>query len=426
MDAVGGCGHWNARAARLRHLRHFIEALRMTRDDQNQSFRGTQIKVLKKQLLFPFARAGKEEHGPAERLTPGASSGELTGVGRRIELEVSAHLNPRCPERAQPLGIRGALRAHGRERGECRAGQAAQPRVAAGGLLRHARVREHERNPARGAGVDQIRPYLGFHDHAQTRPEIAEEALHRRGQVVRNEARFDGVAIDLPQGLAAGGRRAGHQDAVVRKRSLQRPYQGRRGARLAHGDRVYPHQPLWFRQRIAAETLGDIASVSRLAPAAPPQAEEDQGHADGEQHAVQAPHWITWRTASSTSTTCGGRRGAPTLRARRAPYRPVSAGSEPQKIATAGAPEAAARCDRPLSNPTTVFAPASTRASASSVIFSGTSASPIPRAMRSARPRSSEFPQGSITASPSARPRSIQRSSGQSLSVRLVIVSSTE
>src|SRR3982751_5384190 len=108
MDAVGGCGHWNARAARLRNLCHFVEALRMPRDDQNQGLWGKQLEVLKKQLLFPFARARKEEHGPGERLTPGAPGAKLTGIGRRVELEVATHLDARCAKRAQPLGIRGA------------------------------------------------------------------------------------------------------------------------------------------------------------------------------------------------------------------------------------------------------------------------------------------------------------------------------
>ena len=55
----------------------------------------------------------------------------------------------------------------------------------------------------------------------------------------------------------------------------------------------------------------------------------------------------------------------------------------------------------------------------------GTCASGSAAAMRAARARSASLPQGSTTGMPSARPSSIQLSSGQSLSSRLVIVRST-
>src|ERR1041385_1300307 len=96
--------------------------------------------MLKKQLLFAFAGTGKEEHRAAQRFPPGASCGELRGVRRGVELEVSAHLNARRTERTEALGVGAALRAHRRKRRERRPRESPRACIAASELPRHARI----------------------------------------------------------------------------------------------------------------------------------------------------------------------------------------------------------------------------------------------------------------------------------------------
>ena len=173
--------------------------------------------------------------------------------------------------------------------------------AAAPAALAHARVGEQDRDAARRRDGEQVRPDLGFHQHADRRIGVAQEAAHRAGHVERQPELRVACAQQGLAGGAAGGGAMGEQDASAGPRRAQGVEQRRGGARLAERDRVHPDRPRRHRLAIEAEPLAERARVDRLAPAAPLHAQHVQRRDQAQQQRIGGA-----RGAATGSAAHGG------------------------------------------------------------------------------------------------------------------------
>ena len=277
-----------AQTARGEQRRHLVEALRVSRHDDQQAavVRAQRVEQLR---LLALARARQQQRlASAQRGPERAPFLDLGRVGLDVELQVAGYLDVRGAETAQPPRGAAALRAHRGKAAERGAREPAEAPVAARGFARHARVGQHHRRAVLLAGRQQIRPHLGLHHDPDARPEMREEPRHRPRQVVRQEGATDRLAVDLRHRGAAGGGGAGEQQFEVGKLALQRAHQRRGGAHLADRHRVHPDHPAAGRRRVMAEALAHPAAVDRLAPAAPPKPQQDQRQREPQQRTCRA------------------------------------------------------------------------------------------------------------------------------------------
>ena len=124
--------------------------------------------------------------------------------------------------------------------------------------------------------------------------------------------------------------------------------------------RVSPTDTAWIQiarrarpRRVAAEALADAFAIARLAPPAPPQAQQDQRQRGTQQPGVERPQAISSRRGDRPRAALGGVPTPPRNAVRPVPSGWASSGSESQKMPSTGTRSAAARCISPVSTPTT-------------------------------------------------------------------------
>src|SRR5256712_13886331 len=136
MDLVAVTRYFSAGPAGLPPLCDLFDAVRMARDDHDQELAVPRRQSIQEQLFLAFPRAREQQNRASERGAPGAAGGDLRGVGVDVELEVAGHFDVARAERAQALGVGGALRAHRSQGGKRRPRESTPERIAARRLLR--------------------------------------------------------------------------------------------------------------------------------------------------------------------------------------------------------------------------------------------------------------------------------------------------
>ena len=150
------------------------------------------------------SRVDAREHDAGGRgRAPGAAAREQRRVGRDVELQVAATTHLARARRAQPRGVGLGLREHGARALSTPAASAPRSARRARAALAQARVREHHRHAARRAAGEQVRPDLGFHQHADARGGSGRGSGARR-RACRTAAR----SARRPSRSSAGRRRA--------------------------------------------------------------------------------------------------------------------------------------------------------------------------------------------------------------------------
>ena len=255
---------------------------------------------------------------------------DLRGIGPDVELQVAGDRDRRRAQLPEAARIGLALRAHPGERGKGGSRQPPQEPIALRRLGGHARVGEHERHAVPCADVHQVGPDLRFHQHAEPRPVVLEEALHGARIVVGQPGAKHRFAVDLLDGFAARRGEARQQDVVVGVLPLQRVHERRTGARLAHRHRVHPEELGLHLEVARAEALCDGLAIPRLAAPAPPQPRQDVGQRSPEERGVQdpphqgSPASGARSAVASANAACTATASAPSrLRTRASACRPV-------------------------------------------------------------------------------------------------------
>ena len=286
------------------------------------------------QGLLALARAGGEQHRarpdfPAQ----GFTERELLRRRQGVELHVAQHLDFRRAQRAQADGILFRLCGEGGEALQGAARQIGEAGVTPCRFFRQARVRQQQRDARFLASRHQVRPELGFHDDADGRPEMPQEASHGKRVVVGQVGALDAVAEQRFGSAAAGRRHVREQDAMARIARLERGDDRRSGARLADRDGMQPYNPFpppgrghpvhslsplgrGLGRGVTSKTLADMTKVLRLAAAAQEQMQADVGQQEQQRQVVEeASHHSRSITASMTCSTAGGASAPPRLMA---------------------------------------------------------------------------------------------------------------
>ena len=139
-------------------------------------------------------------------------------------------------------------------------------------------VGQHDRHALVSGAAQQVRPDLGFHQHAHRRSMVAQEAAHRTGRVRRQPALHVAFAQQGLAGFAACRGAVRQQQAQARPLRTQRIDQRRRRTGFPQRHRMQPQRTRRCGAVAEAQPLGQRMPVQRLAPAAPPQAQQiDRG-----------------------------------------------------------------------------------------------------------------------------------------------------
>ncbi len=213
----------------------------MARHQQQQRPRRAQRgPALQQRHLLAFAGDRGQHHGRASvwrHCRPRASSSGLgltsnfrlpqTCTGRRRSCAAAARRPRSAPARRQRAGHR----AH-----QC------ADALALGLALLDSRALASTIGTAGCGAAQQVGPDLGFHDHADRGPVVAQEAPHRTGRVVGQPALRVAVAQQRRAGLAPGGRAMRQQQPQPRALRAQRVDQRRGGAGLAQRHGMQPQR----------------------------------------------------------------------------------------------------------------------------------------------------------------------------------------
>src|SRR5258708_13420782 len=119
---------------------------------------------------------------------------------------------------------------------------------------------------------------------------MREEAAGGESQVVGQPRALDAVAEELLARGEAGGRHVGEEDPPARIARGERFDERRRGARLAHGDRVDPDAPRRRGGGVEAEALAEAIEVAALPARAPGEARDEQRGREGPPQPLQEAH----------------------------------------------------------------------------------------------------------------------------------------
>jgi hypothetical protein len=286
-----------------------LEALRMARhDDQQRPRCGDAPPRREQHRLLAFTRRRGDDDAAAEAGAPGSAASEQAGVGGDVVFQVADDADLAHAGVAQAGGVGLGLRQRRGQALERRPQQRIDAPAALSAALAHARVGEQDRNAARRRDGEQVRPDLGFHQHADRRIGVLQEAAHRTGHVERQPELEVARAQQGLSGSAAGGGAMGQQDASARSRCAQCVEERRGSAGLAERDRMHPDRPRRHRLAIEAEALAGRAGVGRLAPAAPLHAQQVQRRDQAQQQRIGGARRAA--TGSAAHGVFGGERPA--------------------------------------------------------------------------------------------------------------------
>ena len=243
---------------------------------------------------------------PIAAARPASASGSA-GKGGAAYFRLPAVVACAGAERREPRPIGLALGQAEREaaaklRSACR-----QPLPAPERALRDAPVDQRERQVPRARLEDQVRPQLGFDQHAELRAPVREERAPGLRPVDRRElmprARRQLSGHQRRRSHRAGG----HQHLQGGALRQQRLDQGQERAGFADACGMQPQQrPLRTRHARGAEALAPTQGILLAAPRPPPQLRLDQGPAQRGGAAIQL------QQHQATDTSSRSRSGSPT------------------------------------------------------------------------------------------------------------------
>ena len=207
------------------------------------------LDLLQPHGLFALAAAGQQHHGAAGAGAPLAAPLQQLCVGHHVELEVAQHTTHRRAHGREPRGVFLRLGPDGRQAAIRRPRQGRQALRLAQRCFVESRIRQHQRNAPLPAARHQVGPHLGFHQDADGRAELAQEAPHR----TRRVPGLPHLHVTGQQQLFALGppRRGavGEQQAHARQLLSQLGQQDGGGPGFAQRHRMHPHKPA---QRVGA------------------------------------------------------------------------------------------------------------------------------------------------------------------------------
>ena len=161
------------------------------------------------------------------------------------------------------------------------------------------------------AGMDQIRPQFGFHQHTEARRQPFNKMRSIGCRVVRQVADRRPAGKQLQGRFAAGGRHLGHDQWQGIEAPAERLDQRRRGAGFPHRNGMQPDAALRQGRRILFETFVPVFEIGRL-PACPPsqidprQRQQRPGQQPiGAQRRTHARHSASTASTASTAPTSG-------------------------------------------------------------------------------------------------------------------------
>ena len=111
----------------------------------------------------------------------------VDGQAGRGQLEIARWQQTARAELRQAAGVVGRLRVDTVEGANNLVREAAGPAPAPQAAGRHARVDQHQRDPARLTGGEQVRPQLAFDESRRIGPPVVQETGGPGGHVQRNE-----------------------------------------------------------------------------------------------------------------------------------------------------------------------------------------------------------------------------------------------
>ena len=281
IDGAGIAATRHAQPALERKPRHLVEALRVPRHDHQQrtGLERARGKRVEEQRLLALARASRDPHRTvlAEARAELAPALERLGRHGEVELHVADHTHAARAEALEALRVGGCLGGDSREVRKRPSRECRHARVTACGALREPRVGEHHGHAKGGALLEQPRPQLGLEDDAELGAEMAQEPAHREALVVGQPGALHAVAEELDAGVAPRGRHVRDEDAMARMAAPERVDDGRRGARLADGNRVDPNARRLRRRVVMPEAFADAQGIAALAARAQPQPRDHHG-----------------------------------------------------------------------------------------------------------------------------------------------------
>ena len=198
----------------------------------------------------------------------------------------------------EALGVCRALCRHECSAGKHGAEQGAETAISRHRLLRETGARQHHRNAAPPALVEQVRPEFRFHDDGDRRLRAIDEPAHGPRRVVRQITHGGAVAEQRLRSSPSRRRRRRHDHGTSRMAIVQGVHD--RGGR---GDFPQRHGVQPDRRartgRSETETLAEARPVEAV-PQTPPQHHREGDRAEKiDQHAVEETHGYPHPAAGS-------------------------------------------------------------------------------------------------------------------------------
>ncbi len=173
---------------------------------------------------------------------------QLTRPFRQFRIDVNIELDAatdfdtfrRYPQLPVTLGILGSLGHHPVNLCQHLADQRGNLVIASHRFLRQAPIGNHDRNGPCMAGVNQVGPQFGFHDHGQRRPDTLDKALCRTGIVNGQQIMPHLPVHQLAHLPGASGGHGRHDHGPIRIILHQTIEQGSRRHHLTDGSGMNP------------------------------------------------------------------------------------------------------------------------------------------------------------------------------------------
>ncbi len=262
---------------------------------------------LEHQRLLARVGAGSEPHRPlADRGGQARERLRIGRQGRRCVFEVAGRGRLRGAKRREPRPIGLALGQAEREAAAKLRSASRQPLPAPERALRDAPVDQRQWQAPRARLEDQVRPQLGFDQHAELRAPVREERAPGLRPVDRRELMARARRQLSGHQRRRSHRSGGHQHLQGGALRQQRLDQGQERAGFADACGMQPQQrPLRTRHARGAEALAPTQGILLAAPRPPPQLRLDQGPAQRGGAAIQL------QQHQATDTSSRSRSGSP-------------------------------------------------------------------------------------------------------------------